>query len=181
MFRATVREGIDLALLEARHARELFELIEANRAHLHSWMNWVDQRHTVGATAAYITLSLRQFALNQGFHAGLWENGALCGVINTHPIDWPHKATSLEYWLAASHQGRGLMTASCRVVIRHLFGGLGLHRLTIRCAVDNHRSRAVAQRLGFAFEGIARSSEWLHDRFVDHAIYGLLETDKTPG
>jgi ribosomal-protein-serine acetyltransferase len=72
------------------------------------------------------------------------------------------------------------MSASCRAVIAHGFGALGLHRVSIRCAVENRRSRAIPERLGFTFEGVARGSEWLYDHFVDHAIYGLLRTDPQP-
>jgi len=180
MFRWQVRDGVELALIEQRHAQELFNLIEANRAYLRQWLNWLDHRRTLAETSSYITLSLRQFALNQVFHAGIWEEGKLCGMINWHGIDWPHRASSLEYWLAASHQGKGLMTASCRAVIAHGFGALGLHRISIRCAVENRPSRAIPERLGFGFEGIARGAEWLYDHFVDHAIYGLLKTDPMP-
>jgi ribosomal-protein-serine acetyltransferase len=180
MFQRQVRTGVELALVEQRHAQELFDLIEANRRYLRQWLNWAEQRRTVAETSSYITLTLRQFALNQGFHAGLWENEKLCGMINWHGIDWPHRAASLEYWLAESHQGKGLMTDACRVVIEYGFGTLGLHRFSIRCATENRRSRAIPERLGFSFEGVCRDSEWLYDHFVDHAIYGLLATDRKP-
>jgi ribosomal-protein-serine acetyltransferase len=99
-------------------------------------------------------------------------------MINCAPVDWPNKATYLEYWLGASHQGKGIMTASCRVVVDYAFGTVDLHRLTIRCAAENRRSRGIPERLGFAFEGIARHAEWLYDHFVDHAVYSLIKGDK---
>jgi ribosomal-protein-serine acetyltransferase len=166
--------------MEHRHARELFELIEANRPHLRAWMNWVDQRRTQVDVATYVATGLKQFALNQGLYIGIWEQGKLCGMINCVPMDWPNKATYLEYWLAASYQGKGIMTASCRTVIDYAFGTVDLHRLTIRCAAENRRSRRVPERLGFTFEGTARHAEWLYDHFVDHAVYGLLKGDKLP-
>jgi ribosomal-protein-serine acetyltransferase len=52
-----------------------------------------------------------------------------------------------------------------------------LHRLEVRCAVANARSRAIPERLGFRLEGTIREAEWLYDRFVDHAVYGLLEAE----
>jgi ribosomal-protein-serine acetyltransferase len=180
MFRKQVGERTELALMEHRHARELFELIEANRAHLRAWMNWVDQRRTQVEVATYVATGLKQFVLNQGIYIGVWEQGKLCGMINCAPIDWPNKATCLEYWLGASYQGKGIMTASCRAVIDYAFGTVDLHRLTIRCAAENRRSRGVAERLGFSFEGITRDGEWLYDHFVDHAVYGLLKGDKLP-
>ena len=181
MFRARIGEQIELGLVEHRHARELFELIESNRPHLREWMNWVDRRRNLAEAAAYVATSLKQFALGQGVHAGVWEQGKLCGMINCFPIDWPNKAACLEYWLAASHQGRGLMSASCRAMIEYSFGTLGLHRLTIRCASENRRSRAIPERLGFTFEGLARDAEWLYDHFVHHAVYGLVKGDKIGG
>ncbi len=77
----------------------------------------------------------------------------------------------------AAHQGKGIVTACCRAVAAHAFSELKLHRVVIRCAVENHRSRAIPERLGFSFEGIARQSEWLYDHFEDVAVYALLQTD----
>ena len=37
--------------------------------------------------------------------------------------------------------------------------------------------RAVAERLGFRLEGVTRQTEWLYDRFVDHAVYGILASE----
>jgi ribosomal-protein-serine acetyltransferase len=168
-----------MALMEHRHARELFELIEANRAHLRAWMNWVDERRTEVDVATYVATGLKQFALNQGIHVGIWVKGRLCGMINCGPIDWPNKAACLEYWLGASFQGRGIMTASCRAMVEHALGTMGLHRLTIHCAEQNRRSRAIPERLGFTMEGIARDAEWLYDHFVNHAVYGLVHHPTT--
>jgi ribosomal-protein-serine acetyltransferase len=178
MFRTRIGEQTELGLAEYRHVKELFELIEANRAHLRAWMNWVDQRRTAADVAAYVALCLKQFAQGQGIHVGIWEKGRLCGMINFCPIDWPNKSACVEYWLGASDQGRGIMTASCRAMIGHAFGAVGLHRLTIRCAEENRRSRAIPERLGFKLEGIARHAEWLHDRFVNHAVYAMVKGDE---
>ncbi len=178
MFRLSIGEQTELGLLEHRHARELLALIESNQAHLRAWMNWVEQRCNLAGVANYVAVGLKRFALNQGFQTGIWEKGKLCGIVDCYPIDWPNEAAYLEYWLGESYQGQGLMSASCRVVVDYAFGTLDLHRLTIRCAAENRRSRAVAERLGFKLEGISRDAEWLYDHFVDHAVYGLLKGDK---
>lgn len=69
------------------------------------------------------------------------------------------------------------MTKACKACIDYAFNELKLHRLEIRCAVENERSRAIPERLGFTNEGTIREAEWLYDHFVDHVVYGMLERE----
>jgi ribosomal-protein-serine acetyltransferase len=177
MFPCKITEQIQLRLIELSHVEELFRLIDKNRQHLREWLPWVDANTSTAATAAFVSLSLRKADENQGFTAGIWSQGHLCGMVAHHRIDWTDRCTSLGYWLDASHEGNGIMTRSCRAVIAHAFATLDLHRVVIRCAMENHRSRAIPERLGFALEGIERQSQRLYDHFVDLAVYALLQTD----
>jgi ribosomal-protein-serine acetyltransferase len=61
-------------------------------------------------------------------------------------------------------------------VLEYSFGRMGLNRIEIRCATENLKSRAIPERLGFKDEGIIRDAEWLYDHYVDHIIYGMLES-----
>ena len=69
------------------------------------------------------------------------------------------------------------MTEACRELVDYGFSPLGLHRVEIRCAIGNQRSRAIPERLGFVNEGIARQGEWLYDRYVDLVVYSMLAPD----
>jgi ribosomal-protein-serine acetyltransferase len=42
------------------------------------------------------------------------------------------------------------------------------------------KSQKIPRRLGFKEEGIARQSEWLYDRFVDHVVFALLKQEWKP-
>ena len=72
------------------------------------------------------------------------------------------------------------MTKCCQTVVSDAFTHLRLHRVVIRCAVENRRSRAIPEHLGFTLEGIARESEWLYDHFLDIAVYAMLENEWKP-
>lgn len=174
MFRCPISPDSELRLLEARHAEELFALVDANRDHLRQWLPWVDTTRTVSDSRAFIDMTLRQFAQSNGFHAGIWHQEALAGVIGHHRIEWANGATIIGYWLGESFQGKGLMTRSVQAFVRHAFLELYLNRFEIRCAMGNDRSRAIPERLGFKAEGILRDAEWLYDHYVDHVIYAQL-------
>src|SRR6267378_3375084 len=163
-----VDDDIELCLLEERHAQELFDLVDANRAHLRAWLPWVDYETSVEDSKAFIKSALRQFASNDGFQLGIRYRGQLAGLIGYHPINWSNRKVEIGYWLAESFQGRGLMTKACKTLITYAFDELGLNKVSVQCATGNSRSCAIPKRLGFTREGILRDAEWLYDHYVDH-------------
>ncbi len=99
------------------------------------------------------------------------------GVTGFNSIIKAKRIGHIGYWLGEEHAGQGIMTRAVKVLTEHGFATLGLNRITIAAAVGNDKSRAVAERLGFRLEGIARDAEWLYDHFVDHAIYAVTRAD----
>lgn len=166
-----------LVLLEERHADELFAVIDADRAHLRAWLPWLDVNTEPAHTRAFIRSSLDGLAAGNGFTVGIRHQGRLVGVCGYHGFDRSNRSTSLGYWLSEPAQGHGLMTRSVRALCRHAFDEREVHRVELRAATANARSRAVAERAGFTLEGIARDAEQLYGRFVDHAVYSRLSTD----
>jgi ribosomal-protein-serine acetyltransferase len=180
MFRALIREHVYLQLLEERHAAEVFSLIDQERAYLREWLPWVDATQSLDDTLSFIRASLEQFASQKGFACGIWRERTFCGVIGTAKLDMLNRKGEIGYWLGQSFQGQGIMTAACRVIVRHMFGEMDLNRVEIQCAVGNDKSCAVAQRLGFAEEGPAREAQLLHGRYRDLRRFAMLKRDWTP-
>jgi ribosomal-protein-serine acetyltransferase len=168
--------GRHLRLLEENDADELYELVVANRDYLSSWMPWAPTQ-TRERTVEFIRASRRQVSKNQGFQVGIVGDGALVGVIGYHRVDWPNRLTSLGYWLAEAAQGAGTMTAAVSALVDHAFGPWELNRVEIHAGVENVRSRAIPERLGFVEEGLLRQAELVGERYVDHVVYGLLAQD----
>lgn len=179
MFHLTVDHEIELRLLEERHARQLFSLVDKNRAYLRQWLPWLDSNTSVEDTRQFIKAALEQFAGNDGFQPAIFYQHRLVGMTGYHRLDWNNHATSIGYWLAADFQGKGIMTRVCRFLVHYAFTELKMNRVEIRCAVQNHRSCAIPQRLGFTREGIVRQAEWLYDHYVDHIVYGMLAQEWT--
>jgi ribosomal-protein-serine acetyltransferase len=177
MFTLTIRDDLELCLLEQRHAEELFALVDENREYLREWLPWVDNNKSAVDTQAFIRSSLEQFASNGSFSGGILYQGKLAGCLGFHSINWSNRATSIGYWLGASFQGNGLMTEACRGLVKYAFNELNLNRVRIRCATANKKSRAIPERLGFKQEGTIRQAEWLYDHYVDLVVYGILASE----
>jgi ribosomal-protein-serine acetyltransferase len=171
--RLEVADGAYLRLLEEPDAEELHELVDRNRAYLAEWMPWAADQ-TLEQTANFIRAALRRHAERNGFEMALVLDERIIGAAGFAGIDWVARATSVGYWLAEEHQGRGLMTRAVKSLVDHAFDELELHRVEIQAAKDNLRSRAIPERLGFQEEGTLREAERVAGRYLDLVVYGLL-------
>lgn len=174
MLSLTLTERARLRLLEERDAAELCRLIESDREHLAPWMPWATAGQTEAEALQFIRLTRRQLADNNGIQTAIEIDGALAGMIGVHGISWENGSTTIGYWLAERYEGQGLMTAAVRAYVEHAFTGWGLHRVALEAAVDNRRSRALAQRLGFRQEGVRRQAERVGERHHDLVLYAVL-------
>jgi ribosomal-protein-serine acetyltransferase len=169
--------GLELRPFNLRDAKALFALVEANRDRLRRWLPWPDANLSLMDSRAYVLRMRGQARAGKGQSFGLWWKGRLAGVAAFVWIDAANQSATIGYWLAQEAEGHGLMTAALSALLRHGFHTLKLNRIEIRAGVRNRRSRAIPERLGFRHEGTLRQAERLADRFVDHAIYGLLKGD----
>ncbi|MEA2137118.1 MAG: ribosomal-protein-serine acetyltransferase [Solirubrobacteraceae bacterium] len=153
---------------------ELYALVCANREHLAPWMPWAaDARRE--ATQTYVTAAQDQAARGDGAQLAITQRGRIVGTVGFHYVSRVHSSTSIGYWLDARAQGRGTVTRAVALLLDHAFGVWRLHRVEIRAAVENARSRAIPERLGFVQEGVMRDAERFEDRYLDLVVYSLLE------
>ncbi len=178
MFQRTVAPGIEIKLFESRDAAALFAVVERHRAYLAEWLPWVDRNHGVDDVRHFIEeVVALQWNDNRGPHCGIWVDGALVGSVGCHAIDWTNRACSIGYWIESSRQGQGIVTRSAAAMLEYLFDTMRLHRVVIQCGVSNRRSCAIPERLGFTKEGVLRNTQLVGDRWVDLAVWSMLEED----
>ncbi|MCL2785143.1 MAG: GNAT family N-acetyltransferase [Propionibacteriaceae bacterium] len=87
--------------------------------------------------------------------AGSSEPAGLWGSIGLKRIG--NRDMEIGWWLGADVRGHGIMKAAVEVVIQTAFSpDFPLHAASIRwyAYVGNHASAVIAQRTGFAYEGI---------------------------
>ncbi len=177
MFSHRIHDDIYLKLLEPNDADDLFDITDGCRKYLREWLPWVDGTKSVDDSKSFIEISMNQYASNNGFQAGIWFHNQLVGCIGFHAIDWSNRRTSIGYWLAEGFQGHGIMTQATQALVDIAFKEYKLNRVEILAAEQNHKSRAIPERLGFIAEGCLPEYEWLYDHFVDHIVYGMLASN----
>ncbi|MEN6519948.1 MAG: GNAT family protein [Armatimonadota bacterium] len=166
----------ELGLLETIHAKAVFELVDRNREHLRRWLSWVDETQSESDALTARKKYLHDFAENGTIAAGIWHCGSLAGLIGLHA----HNANCMEigYWLSEEYQGKGLVIASCRELIRYAFDDLHVNRIEIHAEPGNTRSWAIPRRLGFICEGTLRQASVSSDgSMADLMVFSILKNE----
>lgn len=170
-----IDDKIELQILQPHHAEPLFKQIDSHRESLGQWLPWVESALSSQDTVDFIEMTIAQFKNNKGFQAAIIFDNEVVGAIGFHSIDWMNLKTSIGYWLSPTFVGKGIVTKATRFLTQYAFENFQLHRVEIRCGVDNHRSRAIPQRLGFVEEGTVRECEKMSSgEYIHHVVYGML-------
>jgi ribosomal-protein-serine acetyltransferase len=167
-------DGLIVRTYIAGDAQELFRLIDANRERLRPWMIWEPQTTSVADSLAYIERSASSSTDMEG--NGVWLDGMLIAGVGLG-VDTLSNSGEIGYWIDGGHEGKGIITRVCERFFDFAFEELGLHRMELQAASGNMRSRAVAERLGMAQEGVARDGIRVADGYLDSVVYAILEDE----
>ncbi|ALM52100.1 GNAT family N-acetyltransferase [Halomonas huangheensis] len=169
-----ITPDLHIETLDQKHVRTLWLAVDDSRSSLCTWLPWVDSTLSRDDTEVFVTAARTERRLGTAWHFAIIESQTLIGTCSFNRIVKEHRWASLGYWLHQQHVGKGVMTRCVAALVDIGFSELSLHRLEIRCAVGNRRSRAVAERLGFEFEGCLRECEWVNGQPLDHRVYSRL-------
>jgi ribosomal-protein-serine acetyltransferase len=172
-----VDKSISLELPQLHHAEEIARVVRANAERLQKWMPWAAGNYTVKSARMFIEHNLNALSDNGSFSLLIRWDGELAGAIGFHDYSTADRSAHIGYWISKDFEGQGIITRCCRVLIDHLFDDLDLNRVQINCNVENTRSRAIPERLGFNFEGIHRHAEFVNGEFHDWAVYAMLREE----
>ena len=174
MFQLAVDDDIALVLAEERHAQAMTDLIQANQVRLARWEPWAEQPATFESTRAYIRSALEDFIRGRQISTIIAVDGGRrfigrCGMrINTFA-----SSGDIGYWIDGEFEGRGIISRSARALVTSCISELGLTKVDLRTSIGNTRSRAVAERLGFTYEGILPAGLRFKARSDDVALYAV--------
>jgi len=129
------------------------------------WREWAD--------GTSLTFALR-----------LAEHGDAIGEADLEPRS-PITAT-VGYAVVPAFRGNGYAPRAVRLLAEAGLTRFGFRRIELTCDTENPASKRVAEKAGFASEGVRRGSGWYRHvpafagRPRDDAVYGLTELDLRP-
>ena len=178
MFSRKITPKIRLHLTIPQFADDIFTLTDSNRDFLRQWLPWLDHITEPEHTRTFFTEQLELFAKGEALNASIFYEDSLVGLIGFNSIDKTNRIGYIGYWLAEEYNGKGIVMPCVRDLISLGQDFFSLQKVDIRCATDNHKSRAIPERLGFTHKGRLDRAEWLYDHWVDHEVYELLLDSK---
>ncbi len=168
-----------LTLLRPENAELLTAYKEKNQVHLAPWEPTRSPQHTHLAQACEHAAqnSLESFldgSALQFIALDRTSKQMVAGCNFTNIVLGPLQACNLGYSVDQDFQGQGLMREVVQAGIRHMFDGVGLHRIMANHMPTNIRSERLLRTLGFEREGYARSYLKIAGRWEDMVLNALV-------
>lgn len=102
-------------------------------------------------------------------------DGAILGALSvSNIVRGVGQSATLGVWIGAAHARQGYMIEGLRLLLRHAFRDLKLHRVEANFLPTNRASRALAKGAGFRREGYSPRDVKIAGRWQDHERWALL-------
>jgi ribosomal-protein-alanine N-acetyltransferase len=128
-----------------------------------------------GTAADVLAINERRWASGSPTFSICELDGNCVGLIWVNVRDGDPTTGSVGYFLLRHARGRGIATASVRLVSRWATRDLGIAKLRLVTEPGNERSRLVAERSGFRETAVLHHSATIGGRVIDQVVYELAD------
>jgi ribosomal-protein-serine acetyltransferase len=171
-----MHERIQLRPPDTDDVLPFYLLVERERDRLRPWLPWVAGIRSPEDAQTYLSNALHHLSLGIRYPLLINVDGTLAGM-TTLSVDRGDRTGCLGYWIAREFGGAGVVTLCARTLFEIGFRQLTLNRIEIRAATGNHRSRAVAWRLGLSHEGTLRRAAVVDGTVQDVDLYAAVSDE----
>ena len=161
--------------------RDLDALIDGaadSLADLNKWLPWAHSGYGRRDALVFLRDSVSAWAEGRAFDFTvryLEDPGFHVGNVSVWFVSRQSRVGEVGYWIRSSETRKGVATEAAARILQVAFDELDLHRVVLRIAVGNRGSERVAEKLGFAREGLLREELQVNGEWMDHSVWGLLE------
>ena len=156
---------------------------------LRPFMPWAQAAPSLDESELVCRRAQARFRLREDLVLSMFERAAdgserrYVGGSGLLRILWDVRRFEIGYWCRSSCTGQGFVAEAVRALNRLAFDQLGARRVELRMDGANERSRRVAERAGFTFEGVLRGDSLTPQGEVrDTRVYArVLGIEESPG
>ncbi len=172
-------ENLILKMLEKSEVGLLIDFLKRNAEEFSRYeVRWPENYLTRDYQKVFIEGCKKQFLKGDAYRYYLFEkhgDGSIVGCVGLNGINLgEEKSAKIFYKLDREAMGKGYAVEACECILREARRELKLHRIEADICPGNDRSMRTAERLGFEYEGMAKSAHRIGDEWVDHKRYALV-------
>ncbi|MFT5125799.1 MAG: ribosomal-protein-serine acetyltransferase [Kiritimatiellia bacterium] len=156
-------------------APDLYEAARESVDTVGSWLDWCHAGYVLEESEAFITGAIACWDMNIEFDFGIFRRSdqRLLGGCGLNQLEPSNGQGNVGYWIRTSELGQGYAAEAGRRVTRFGFEKIHLRRIEICMALENLASRAVAEKLGAAPEGVVKDRIAIRGSLYDGYLYAL--------
>lgn len=143
---------------------QMLEAIVASKDELAAFLPWVPYALTQADSEKNTKQAMDNFeSFNNELRFSIVDksNNKLVGAIGLLIKDKSVPYFEIGYWVRTDCMGNGYISEAVRALEKYAFEVLNAQRIEIRCDDSNIKSKSVAQRCGYQFEGVMKNTNRL--------------------
>lgn len=175
MWTLAVDRELRLRQVLPEFAEEIFDAVKSDQERLATFLLWAGKGFSLDSTRSFAENAAAEAGHGKSMHASILRKNRVIGALGFNTINMLEDNAEIGYWIVGEEEGKGTVTKCTEALIEYGFSELGLHRIVIRCATENSRSKAIPKRLGFKSEGVMREAGKLRRGYVDLEVFSLLK------
>jgi RimJ/RimL family protein N-acetyltransferase len=172
-----VDEDLLLRPFRLSDSPQLYEAVRESLNELQPWMSWATDRYSEMTAREYITVARARWEEHTFYAFAITHAEELLGVCTLSSIHPVYHLCNLGYWVRSSCRGRGIAGRAAKLAARFAFEEVGLIRVEIVIAVDNHASLRVAEKIGAHDEGVLLNRMVVGRSIYNAHMFSLLPSD----
>ena len=172
-------ENIILRPFHFDDSKKLYPAVRESLTDIKPWMSWAHDGYSQLDADSFIRITRARWEEKTLFAFAILDadSGDVlggCSLSHKHPV---YHFCNVGYWVRSSRHGEGIAGRAAKLAARFGFEHAGLIRAEIVMAVENEKSRRVAEKIGAHYEGILLNRMVVGKSIFDAHMYSLLPSD----
>jgi RimJ/RimL family protein N-acetyltransferase len=157
----------------------IVEAVRESGHELKPWVSWYHENYSEVDVISWIKTLPDAWRQSESYDFAIidCQDGSYLGGCGINHIRWTYRFANLGYWVRTDRIRQGIASRIVPLLARFAFEHLGLIRVEIVVAEDNHASLRVAEKVGAFREGVLRNRMLVGDRIYNSVMHSLVPQD----